>query len=326
SPNGGGGGSFGNVPAVADNTQLLANAQAQAQAVQETANATGEAAQKQQELAVSTQETTAAMGELPAVIQNAMGGIGEQAATTAQTVNTNLATIPPETQTIMQQLPPIAKQGTDGIAQEWAELATKCQPGGEAFVQAANTWGQQAYEAIANWADQMASVVTEKLSNAWAQISAQFNAGLNVNVTTSGANIAHNAVGGIYNKGAFLTTFAEKSPEAAIPLDGSKRAVSLWQQVGSILGVNAGAVAEITAPEVEMPSLPSFLDTGSQELHMEYHAPSITINGNADSGTVSQLEAVLARAKADWMREVQKNFGGMYNNMKHGQRRLSYVT
>ncbi len=52
-----------------------------------------------------------------------------------------------------------------------------------------------------------------------------------------GSEIAHNAQGGIYNKGAFLTTFAEEGPEAAIPLDGSKRAVSLWQKAGEILGM-----------------------------------------------------------------------------------------
>ncbi len=52
-----------------------------------------------------------------------------------------------------------------------------------------------------------------------------------------GSEIAHNAQGGIYNKGAFLTTFAEEGPEAAIPLDGSKRAVSLWQRAGEILGM-----------------------------------------------------------------------------------------
>ena len=51
------------------------------------------------------------------------------------------------------------------------------------------------------------------------------------------AQVAHNAAGGIYSKGAFLTTFAEDSAEAAIPLDGSSRAISLWQQAGQILGV-----------------------------------------------------------------------------------------
>ena len=50
-------------------------------------------------------------------------------------------------------------------------------------------------------------------------------------------NISQNAKGGIYNHGAFLTWFAEKSPEAAIPLDGSDRAINLWQTAGQLLGV-----------------------------------------------------------------------------------------
>lgn len=52
-----------------------------------------------------------------------------------------------------------------------------------------------------------------------------------------GADISQNASGGIYRQGAFLTTFAEESPEAAIPLDGSPRAISLWQQAGQMLGM-----------------------------------------------------------------------------------------
>lgn len=43
--------------------------------------------------------------------------------------------------------------------------------------------------------------------------------------------------GGIFPKGAFLTWFAEKSPEAAIPIDGSSNAISLWRRVGQMLGV-----------------------------------------------------------------------------------------
>lgn len=49
--------------------------------------------------------------------------------------------------------------------------------------------------------------------------------------------IPHNAKGGIYSQGAFLTYFAEDSPEAAIPIDGSERARSLWLKTGQMLGM-----------------------------------------------------------------------------------------
>lgn len=52
-----------------------------------------------------------------------------------------------------------------------------------------------------------------------------------------GGDAKENYAGGIYPKGSFLTWFAEKSPEAAIPIDGSQRAISLWQRVGQMLGV-----------------------------------------------------------------------------------------
>lgn len=39
---------------------------------------------------------------------------------------------------------------------------------------------------------------------------------------SGGGEVAHNAEGGIYGKGAFLTTFAEESPEAAIPLTAAR--------------------------------------------------------------------------------------------------------
>lgn len=55
------------------------------------------------------------------------------------------------------------------------------------------------------------------------------------------------ARGGIYGKGAFLTTFAEESPEAAIPIDGSQRAKDLWTKTGQMLGMfredNAGGIS-----------------------------------------------------------------------------------
>lgn len=48
---------------------------------------------------------------------------------------------------------------------------------------------------------------------------------------------AHNAKGGIYSEGAFLTYFAEDSAEAAIPIDGTQRAENLWLQTGQMLGM-----------------------------------------------------------------------------------------
>ena len=299
--------------------------------------------------------------QMPATGQTAFASMGEQSATAAQAVGINMQQIPTQAQTTFQQLPPMAQQGTDAMVQEFSQLATKCQPGADAFIQASDTWGQQAYENIANWADQMAQVVVDRLSQAWAQISAQFSAGLNVNVTTSAPNVAHNALGGIYNKGMFLTTFAEDGPEAAIPLDGSKRAISLWNKAGEILGLlpkdsgvnmrmaeqarsialppimntvealppDIGMISDILAPptEAQIAAAPVALEPTSQVSSFEVNfSPQITINGNADSNTVSQMSNELSRLKAELMRELRREFGSMVADYKHNERRTSLAT
>ncbi len=48
------------------------------------------------------------------------------------------------------------------------------------------------------------------------------------------------AKGGIFDK-PHIAWFAEDGPEAAIPLDGSSHAVSLWERVGQLLGIFEGS-------------------------------------------------------------------------------------
>lgn len=112
------------------------------------------------------------------------------------------------------------------------DLPSYCAEAGAAFVAAAENWASEAYDSVMNWINQLPGAISDAISGAWEGIKANFSAGFNV-----GVNVAQNAFGGIYNKGAFLTTFAERSKEAAIPIDGSKRSVSLWQQTGQMLGV-----------------------------------------------------------------------------------------
>lgn len=178
-----------------------------------------------------------------------------------------------------------------------------------------------------------------------------------------GAGVAANAEGGIYRKGAFLTTFAEDSAEAAIPLDGSGRAVSLWRQAGELLGIlpkNTGdiqrtaqaakdsaipipsimdmvdalppeisTIAEVISPptEAEMAAAPVAYEPPSMGGDIEVNFnPQITIQGNADSGTVSQMGDMLSKLKAELMREVRREFGNMKADFEHQERRRSYAT
>ncbi|MBP2655893.1 MAG: phage tail tape measure protein, family [Firmicutes bacterium] len=89
-------------------------------------------------------------------------------------------------------------------------------------------------DSILNW-------VSEKWEWIKGIFSTPIQANVQANATAGGENqIYANAAGGIYGQGTFLTTFAEESDEAAIPLDGSPRAVSLWQKAGDMLGVSMG--------------------------------------------------------------------------------------
>lgn len=313
--------------------EAIAEAQQTAEAAQQTAQATAEASAHAQELSTSVQQTGQAAQETTGYMQQFQNVMQEVPAVSQAA----LQQVPQQTQTAFQQLPPMAQQGTDAMVQEFSQLAAKCKPGGDAFVQAANEWGRQAYENIANWSDQMAHVVVDKLSNAWSQISAQFSAGLNVNVSTSDTGIAHNAVGGIYKKGAFLTTFAEDSAEAAIPLDGTRNAVSLWQRAGEILGVlpkntmqdiptGIGAIAEMVSPptEAQMAAAPVALEPIAEggDVHIEINMPSITVQGSADSDTVESMKEMLNRA----VRELERKMPDIINSYQHRQRRVSLAT
>lgn len=97
------------------------------------------------------------------------------------------------------------------------------------------------FESTLNW-----------LSDKWAWVKSIFSqpiqANVQANATAAGqAQIYENAAGGIYGQGSFMTTFAENSAEAAIPLDGSARSLSLYQRTGELMGVSSGGIA-ISAP------------------------------------------------------------------------------
>ena len=102
------------------------------------------------------------------------------------------------------------------------------------------------------------------------------------------------ASGGIFNRGAFLTSFAEDSPEAAIPIDGSLRARGLWAETGRRLGL--------------MPSTRS----GGGSVTVQY-SPIVTISGSASK---SDLESA--------MQMSQDRLKRMLREIQADQRRLAY--
>lgn len=130
-------------------------------------------------------------------------------------------------------------------------------------------------------------------------------------VTGGGDDVSENAKGGIYQRGAFLTTFAEDSAEAAIPLDGSARAISLWQQAGAALGV--------------MPRTPQRMSTGTAKAPVYSNSsitldfrPTINVQGGGD------VASAVRQALEEQARQFQQELPKMLDKVSAGRRRLSY--
>ncbi|MCM1058312.1 MAG: phage tail tape measure protein [Firmicutes bacterium] len=122
--------------------------------------------------------------------------------------------------------------------------------------------------------------------------------------STSGRakKIMHNAEGGIYSS-PILTTFAEEGPEAAVPLDGSARAKSIWARAGEILGM----LPQGNRDRV----LLDRISGGQQEsrtgktFQLSY-SPVITIQGNASKEDVQSALAINLDDLREMIKELQR--------------------
>ena len=174
------------------------------------------------------------------------------------------------------------------------------------------TWAQEKWEAL-----------REVLSHPIDAVVNFIKGGDSAASAAAGVDISANALGGIYKQGAFLTTFAERSAEAAIPIDGSARAVSLWRQTGAMLGLmpeQAATMAMTQAPPpMQSPSGAAMPPTGGG-VNITFN-PTIHIDGAADAGVVEQLRAELERQK----QELIAMFPALLKGQKAHERRLSYA-
>lgn len=136
------------------------------------------------------------------------------------------------------------------------------------------------------------------IHNKWESISNFLSSPIfgSVNITASGQNgkkVAQNAYGGIYGKSAFLTTFAERDGESAIPHTPNKRNVGLLAATNAIMGNPLGGV----------------------NINATFN-PQITVQGGT-SDTAAQIDNLMAQK----MREFEE----MLKRVAAQQRRLSYA-
>lgn len=209
-----------------------------------------------------------ALGNLPAAVQPATQGMSNLG-TQAQTAGTNVATFGTQAQTAATGVQSIATNaqtagtnvgtlgtnagtasgtvqilgtnaGTAGVAMgEVPGHAANLNAGLELPIGNLGALGEAAGGAVGN-IDSMSDAAGRVAGALSAKASEIAAIHIQVPTVSTGAAPAANAEGGIYRKGAFLTTFAERSPEAAIPIERTKRATDLWITVGQMIGILPG--------------------------------------------------------------------------------------
>lgn len=178
-------------------------------------------------------------------------------------------------------------------------IISNCDTAGATFIDNAKSWGSAAVDGIIDMFTDLPGRIKAIAINAWNGAKNYLSNKID-NVKAAAeegkkagtyGGVAHNALGGIYSKGAFLTTFAEDSGESAIPHTPNTRNIGLLAETNRIMGNPLGG-RSITAT----------------------FAPNITIQGNGDA---DKLRKVLDN-------EMEK-FRRMFEDMMRNQRRLSYA-
>lgn len=201
------------------------------------------------------------------------------------------------------------------------QAGTQFQTGGDSARQASEaalqagaqfqTAGESALSAVGSMQalSDGASAVAGALSAKAAEIGSITIPQPQLQVVTLTQVASQNAKGGIYQRGAFLTTFAENSAEAAIPLDKSARAINLWTQAGQILGVLPN--------EKKTPSLPSLSTSFTESLPFNITI-NVTVNGNADKDSVRD-------GITEALPFVRQTFEEQFNAYMHERKRRSFL-
>ncbi|MBE5910884.1 phage tail tape measure protein [Pseudobutyrivibrio sp.] len=115
----------------------------------------------------------------------------------------------------------------------------------------------------------------------------------------AGVSIPGHANGGIVND-TQISWLAEEGPEAVIPLDGSSRAYSLWQQAGQLLGVNSNRVTDSLARLSGGSS-----GQGGSNFTVSFN-PVITVQGNASREDISSALSLTLEDLREMLTEIQR--------------------
>ncbi|WP_293726874.1 phage tail tape measure protein [uncultured Phascolarctobacterium sp.] len=171
----------------------------------------------------------------------------------------------------------------DRVADAWQSLDGV----GYSFISKASDWGKGAVDSIVSWFTDMPERLAGFATETWNRMKSSFSAGM---AAGSGSKMAANASGGIYGRGAFITSFAETDSESAIPHTPNRRNIGLLAKTNEIMGNPLGG-GNVNAT----------------------FAPQITVQGNADTAEISMLLA-----------QKMREFKAMLAEVQNQNRRLSY--
>ncbi len=163
--------------------------------------------------------------------------------------------------------------------------------------------GKQALSNFCSYITEKFTAVFDWLTQKWNSIKSFFGAPIKGDVQVKAQEVANkqqkvmavkqNATGGIYGKGAFLTTFAENSGESAIPHAPTERNVGLLARTNDIMGRPLGNNS-ITAT----------------------FSPTINIS-SAGTDTAKEIKAALQSVMSDFEKRLA--------DLQHQKARVSYA-
>ena len=92
-----------------------------------------------------------------------------------------------------------------------------------------------------------------------------------------------------------MAWFAEEGPEAAIPIDGSRNAINLWQQTGEMLGVfdrkyNYHELAASFLENFESGNTDNAVNKSDEKIEI---SPTFEIHVNGENGDTEKFEKAI---------------------------------
>lgn len=157
----------------------------------------------------------------------------------------------------------------------------------------------------------------ETIDNIYGKNSFQIPINITPNVSSApysssalkGAVKTGHADGGIFDQ-PHIAWFAESGPEAAIPLDGSQNAISLWQKTGDLLGLDG---LDETGDNSLYVNIDRAIEGNEPQVNIEYH-PVLNFEGSVNreevAGVMETEQDKFNRMMSQWAKEnLRFSFG-----------------